>query len=145
MEKSRCGEEVRWSHRGRGPPVLKGDAPSMGNPIGGMRSALPSGDPTNRSGEALEPPRDAGRGSRLYLQVLLSLGPLMLKQFDLVTTSGYWALKGLETLWGGPAIWSLPDVERLVWLRLPGDIVAGAAIAVFLVVIWARLLRALRG
>jgi hypothetical protein len=28
-----------------------------------MRSALPSGKPTNRSGEALEPPRDAGRGS----------------------------------------------------------------------------------
>jgi len=41
-------------------------------------------------------------------------------------------LKGLETPWGDPAIWSLPDVERLVWLRLPGDIVAGAAIVVFL-------------
>ncbi len=47
---ARCGEEVRWSHRGRGPPALKGDAPRMGNPMGGMRSARPSGDPTNRSG-----------------------------------------------------------------------------------------------
>jgi nitric oxide reductase large subunit len=69
----------------------------------------------------------------------------MLKQFDLVTTSGYWALKGLETPWGGPAIWSLPDVERLVWLRLPGDIVAGAAIAVFLALLWIKLLKAFRG
>jgi len=80
-----------------------------------------------------------------YLQVLLSLGPLMLKQFDLVTTSGYWALKGLETPWGDPAIWSLPDVERLVWLRLPGDIVAGAAIAVFLALLWIKLPKAFRG
>jgi Arc/MetJ-type ribon-helix-helix transcriptional regulator len=27
-----------------------------------MKCALPSGKPTNRSGEALEPPRDAGEG-----------------------------------------------------------------------------------
>ena len=32
------------------PPALNCDAPSMGNPIGGMRSARPSGKPTNRSG-----------------------------------------------------------------------------------------------
>jgi hypothetical protein len=49
VREARCGEEVRWSHRGRGPPALKGDAPRMGNPMG-MRSALPSGKPTNRSG-----------------------------------------------------------------------------------------------
>jgi len=45
--------------------------------------------------------RGGGHALGFYLQVLLSLGPLMLKQFDLVTTSGYWALKGLETPWGG--------------------------------------------
>gem|GEM_PF-2637884 len=54
-------------------------------------------------------------------------------------------MKGLETPWGGSAIWSLPDVERLVWLRLPGDIVAGAAIAVFLALLWIKLLKAFRG
>ena len=80
-----------------------------------------------------------------YMQVLLSLIPMMLKQFDLVASNGYWAIKGLETPWGTPGIWSLPDVERLVWLRLPGDLVAGFAIAVFLVVLWTRLPRALRG
>jgi len=80
-----------------------------------------------------------------YMQVLLSLIPMMLKQFDLVASNGYWAIKGLETPWGTPGIWSLPDVERLVWLRLPGDLVAGFAIAVFLVVLWIRLPRALRG
>jgi len=80
-----------------------------------------------------------------YLQILLSLGPLMLEQFDQVASHGYWALKGLETPWGDPAIWSLPYVERFIWLRLPGDIVAGVAIAVFLVLLWTKLPRALRG
>jgi len=44
------GRELRGTRWSRGPPALKGDAPSMGNPIGGMRSARPSGKPTNRSG-----------------------------------------------------------------------------------------------
>ncbi len=30
VREARCGKEVRWSHRGRGPPALKGDAPRMG-------------------------------------------------------------------------------------------------------------------
>ena len=80
-----------------------------------------------------------------YMQGLLSLAPLMYKQFSLVTEKGYWAIKGLETPWGDPGIWSLPEVERLVWLRLPGDIVAALAIAVFLIVLWSRLPKALRG
>ena len=32
------------------PPALNCDAPRMGNPMGGMRCALPSGKPTIRSG-----------------------------------------------------------------------------------------------
>jgi hypothetical protein len=34
----------------------------MGNPIGGMRSALPSGKPTNRSGRLLKASRGCGEG-----------------------------------------------------------------------------------
>ncbi len=63
VKRSRCGKGVRWSHRSRGPPALNCDAPRMGNPIEGMRSALPSGKPTNRSGRPRGPLRDAGRGS----------------------------------------------------------------------------------
>ena len=44
------------------PPALNCDAPSMGNPIGGMRSARPSGEPTNRSGRPSTRPRLGLRG-----------------------------------------------------------------------------------
>jgi hypothetical protein len=49
---ARCGKEVRWSHRGRGPPALNCDAPRMGT-LKRVMCVRPSGKPTNRPGEAL--------------------------------------------------------------------------------------------
>ncbi len=80
-----------------------------------------------------------------YLQGLLSLGPLMLKQFDLITSQGYWAGKIIESPWGGPGIWSMSDAQMFVWLRFIGDMVAAFAILVFLVAIVTRLSKALKG
>jgi len=83
-------------------------------------------------------------GAGFYLQVILSLMSLTLIQFNLVTEKGYWALKGLETPWGEPAIWSFTDVKTWVWLRFIGDIIAGSAIGVFLILLWTRLPKTLK-
>jgi hypothetical protein len=47
------GREPPVNPLGPRPPALNCDAPSMGNPIGGMRSALPSGKTDKPLGEAL--------------------------------------------------------------------------------------------
>jgi len=83
-------------------------------------------------------------GAGFYLQVILSLMSLTLIQFNLVTEKGYWALKGLETPWREPAIWSFTDVKTWVWLRFIGDIIAGSAIGVFLILLWTRLPKTLK-
>ncbi|MEM4485318.1 MAG: nitric-oxide reductase large subunit [Sulfolobales archaeon] len=74
-----------------------------------------------------------------YIQAFLSLMPLMIKQFSLVTSFGYWSIKGIETPWGGIGIWEMPDVKTFVWLRFIGDVIAAIAIAVFLIPMWLKL------
>ncbi|MFN3803857.1 MAG: cbb3-type cytochrome c oxidase subunit I [Pyrobaculum sp.] len=79
-----------------------------------------------------------------YLQVLLSLGLLMTAQFVVTTTEGYWASKALFAPDGTPAFWQRPDVKTFVWLRMIGDVIAAAGIAVFLVYMLRGLPKALR-
>ncbi|HID41384.1 MAG TPA: nitric-oxide reductase large subunit, partial [Pyrodictium sp.] len=80
-----------------------------------------------------------------YLQVLVSLGPLMLKQFDAGSSQGYWFIKSLVTPEGSPGFWMDGAVKALVWARLLGDLVVAAALLVFLVEIAKALPRALKG
>ena len=80
-----------------------------------------------------------------YLQALISLGPMMLQQFNLAAGQGYWAIKGPITPSGEPGIWSTPMMQHLVWARMLGDIVAAAGIAVFLYEMLRSLPRGLRG
>ncbi|MCE4611987.1 MAG: nitric-oxide reductase large subunit [Desulfurococcales archaeon] len=83
-----------------------------------------------------------------YLQYLLSLGPLMVKQYTAELDTGYWYIRSLVTPDGAPGFWDEPSVERFIWLRMIGDVVAALGILAFLVVMWSavpRLLRELRG
>jgi nitric oxide reductase subunit B len=80
-----------------------------------------------------------------YLQALLSLGPMMLKQFNLAAEQGYWAIKGPIAPDGGPGFYEDSTVKMLAWARMLGDLVAAAAIAVFLYEVLKGLPRALRG
>ena len=80
-----------------------------------------------------------------YLQVLISLGPMTLIQFDRASSSGYWALKGPVAPDGGPGIWSTGSMPALIWARMIGDVVAGLAVLVFLVEMLRALPRALKG
>jgi hypothetical protein len=59
------------------PPALNCDAPRMGNPIGGMRSARPSGKTDKPLGEGVKPPRDAGRGSLCKVLTLAYIAYLL--------------------------------------------------------------------
>jgi nitric oxide reductase subunit B len=68
-----------------------------------------------------------------YLQVLMSLMLLMTNQFITTQQLRYWASKAIFAPDGTPAFWARPDIQLYVWLRLIGDVVAGAAIAVFLI------------
>jgi len=68
-----------------------------------------------------------------YLQVLLSLMLLMTNQFITTQQLGYWVSKAIFAPDGTPAFWARPDIQLYVWLRLIGDVVAGAGIAVFLI------------
>ncbi|ALL01353.1 putative nitric oxide reductase, cytochrome b subunit [Pyrodictium delaneyi] len=79
-----------------------------------------------------------------YLQILVSLGPLMLKQFDAGSSQGYWFIKSLVTPDGSPGFWMDGTVKALVWARLLGDLVVAAALLVFLVEIAKALPRALK-
>ncbi len=68
-----------------------------------------------------------------YIQVFLSLGLLMYIQFDKGAEAGYWAIKSLVTPEGSLAgIWADSVVEKIVWARLAGDLIAASGIAVFL-------------
>jgi nitric oxide reductase, NorZ apoprotein len=78
-----------------------------------------------------------------YLQVLLSLMLLMTNQFLVTQELGYWASKAIFAPDGTPAFWARPDIQFYVWLRMVGDIVAAAGIAVFLVYMLRALPRAL--
>jgi nitric oxide reductase subunit B len=78
-----------------------------------------------------------------YLQVLLSLGVMMLKQFSLAAAHGYWAIKGPVTPTGAPGIWSEPLMQKVIWLRLVGDL-AAAGIAALLYIVLRGVPRALR-
>ncbi|ABO09324.1 nitric-oxide reductase large subunit [Pyrobaculum calidifontis] len=80
-----------------------------------------------------------------YIQVLLSLMLLATAQFTTTTQWGYWASKAIFAPDGTPAFWMRPDVQTFVWLRMIGDIVAAAGIAVFLIYIVKGLPKALRG
>jgi len=79
-----------------------------------------------------------------YLQVLLSLMLLMTNQFVATQQLGYWASKAIFAPDGTPAFWTRPDIQLYVWLRMIGDIVAGAGIAVFLIHILKALPRAVK-
>jgi nitric oxide reductase subunit B len=79
-----------------------------------------------------------------YLQVLLSLMLLMTNQFITTQQLGYWASKAIFAPDGTPAFWARPDIQLYVWLRLIGDVVAGASIAVFLIYMLRALPRAIR-
>lgn len=68
-----------------------------------------------------------------YLQVLLSLMLLMTNQFITTQQLGYWASKAIFAPDSTPACWARPDIQLYVRLRLIGDVVAGAGIAVFLI------------
>ena len=64
-----------------------------------------------------------------YLQVLLSLGVMMYKQFDAGSQLGYWYIKSLVTPDGKLAgIWTQPTMQHVIWARLVGDVIAGLAI-----------------
>ena len=67
------------------------------------------------------------------LQVLMSLMLLMANQFMTTQQLGYWASEAIFAPDGTPAFWAKPDIQLYVWLRLTGDVVAGAGIAVFLI------------
>ena len=79
-----------------------------------------------------------------YLQVLISLMLLMTNQFIATQQLGYWASKAIFAPDGTPAFWARPDIQLYVWLRLIGDVVAGAGIAVFLIYMLRALPRAIR-
>ena len=66
-------------------------------------------------------------GAGFYVQVILSLGILMLAQMGLAQEHGYWAIKGLVTPSGEPGIWS--GLSWAIWARLVGDLVAAIGIA----------------
>ncbi len=68
-----------------------------------------------------------------YLQDLLSLMLLMTNQFITTHHLGYWASKAIFAPDSTPACWARPDIQLYVSLRLIGDVVAGAGIAVFLI------------
>ncbi|BES81615.1 nitric-oxide reductase large subunit [Pyrodictium abyssi] len=80
-----------------------------------------------------------------YLQILLSLGPLMLKQFNAGSSQGYWFIKSLVAPDGSLGFWMDGTVKALVWARLVGDLVVAAALLIFLVEIAKALPRALKG
>jgi len=79
-----------------------------------------------------------------YLQVLLSLMLLMTNQFITTQQLGYWVSKAIYAPDGPPAFWARPDIQLYVWLKLIGDVVAGAGIAVFLIYMLRALPRAIR-
>ncbi|AET32196.1 nitric-oxide reductase large subunit [Pyrobaculum ferrireducens] len=79
-----------------------------------------------------------------YLQVLLSLMLLMTNQFAATQQLGYWASKAIFAPDGTPAFWMRPDIHTYVWLRMIGDVVAGAGIAVFLLCMIRGLPKALK-
>jgi nitric oxide reductase subunit B len=79
-----------------------------------------------------------------YLQVLLSLMSLTTNQFIATQQLGYRASKAIFAPDSTPAFWARPDIQLYVWLRLKGDVVAGAVIAVFLIHMLRALPRAIR-
>lgn len=79
-----------------------------------------------------------------YIQVLLSLLLLLASQFTAATSQGYWAIKALFAPDGSPAFWQRPDIQTFVWLRMIGDVIAAAGIAVFLMCMLRGLPKALR-
>jgi len=65
-----------------------------------------------------------------YLQVLLSLGVLMLEQFNIGAELGYWAIKSVVPPTGETfSFWSQDTVIKAIWARMIGDLVAAAGIA----------------
>jgi nitric oxide reductase subunit B len=79
-----------------------------------------------------------------HLQVLMSLMLLMTNQFITTQQLGYWVSKAIFAPDGTPAFWARPDIQLYVWLRLIGDVAAGAGIAVFLIYMLRALPRAIR-
>ncbi|MCE4627864.1 MAG: cbb3-type cytochrome c oxidase subunit I [Desulfurococcales archaeon] len=66
-------------------------------------------------------------GAGFYLQIILSLGILMLAQMSVAQANGYWAIKGLILPNGEPGLWS--SMGWAIWARLVGDLVAALGIA----------------
>jgi nitric oxide reductase subunit B len=79
-----------------------------------------------------------------YLQVLLSLMLLVTNQFITTQQLGNWASRAIFAPDSTPAFWARPDIQLYVWLRLIGDVVAGAGIAVFFIYMLRALPRAIR-
>ena len=85
--------------------------------------------------------------SERWVWILIAILYMLLAtaQFTTTTQWGYWASKAIFAPDGTPAFWMRPDVQTFVWLRMIGDIVAAAGIAVFLIYIVKGLPKALRG
>ena len=65
-----------------------------------------------------------------YLQVLLSLALLMLKQFQYGSEFGYWFVKSLALPDGSlGGFWAQDTAVTAVWARMIGDLIAAAGIA----------------
>ncbi|MFP3212665.1 MAG: cbb3-type cytochrome c oxidase subunit I [Thermoproteus sp.] len=80
-------------------------------------------------------------GVGFYLQVLLTLEPLAVLQMQQELSQGYWFIKTLYTPSGAPGFWQEPVVIDVIWLRMLGDLVAGAGFAIVIFGMLARLLK----
>jgi nitric oxide reductase subunit B len=79
-----------------------------------------------------------------YLQVTLSLGLIMPKQFSVVVDKGYWSMKSLFTPEWSAGFWAREDIISHVWSRMLGDLVSAAAIAIFIIALLTGFLKVLR-
>lgn len=80
-----------------------------------------------------------------YLQVILSLGLIMPKQFSVVLDEGYWYMKSLFTTDWEPGFWMRNDIIIHVWSRIFGDLVSAVAIALFITALLTGYLKIMRG
>ncbi|MCC6028523.1 MAG: cbb3-type cytochrome c oxidase subunit I, partial [Archaeoglobus sp.] len=80
-----------------------------------------------------------------YLQVILSLGLIMPKQFSVVLDEGYWYMKSLFTTDWELGFWMRNDIIIHVWSRIFGDLVSAAAIALFITALLTGYLKIMRG
>ena len=80
-----------------------------------------------------------------YLQVLLSLGVMMIAQFNDGAQQGYWYVKSLVMPDGSlTGFWTLSTIKNIIWARLIGDLIAGLGIIYIVYIIGRGYLSSLR-